>query len=172
MGEFPFIEVNTELRKVLGKLTPETRLYHRIGDQHDLEEWFDALHKHVGACVSPGGAAARAHVSRAAVHKRLRNGGLTAFMFHATKENHMLPWILRVLSSDTRGLCYIPVSECLAWAAELQQRPEREEAVREALGEEKDGHDDRFAEVPKDMMKQYREAKREARKQERKRKKV
>lgn len=94
-------------------------------------------------------------MSRAAVHKRLRTGGLTAFVFHAPEDNVQQPWYLRILGNDTRGLCYIPVSECVAWAEELEKRPDREAAMREAQGDMRDMKRDDFIDMPKKEQKAY-----------------
>ena len=90
--------------------------------------WFDALCEHIGPAVSPGGAAVYAKVSRAAVYKRMKAGGLTAFCFHITgktktifgKEKKLKEW----------PLVYIPVAECKAWGAELEERLARLNADR------------------------------------------
>jgi hypothetical protein len=87
-----------------------------------------------------GGAAARAGVSRAAVHQRLKDGKLTGFFYYSTKPRRFLfgaPKTKRELS-----LGYIPVSECLAWRKELEKRAvERGMVTKEELeGEVPDWH--------------------------------
>jgi hypothetical protein len=61
-----------------------------------------------------------APVSRAAVHKRLKEGRMTAFCFHAlvTKSG----FFGRKKTVRETPVVYIPVSECKAWAEELKER--------------------------------------------------
>ena len=117
---FPYVHVPVELRKVLGEPLPGTRLYRKEGPEDESLYWDDAVFKVFGHCVSPGGAAVRAGVSRAAVHQRLKDGKLTGFFYYSTKPRRFLfgtPKSKRELSFG-----YIPVSECLAWRKELEKR--------------------------------------------------
>jgi hypothetical protein len=77
--QFPYVHVPAELHKVLGEPLPGTRLYRKEGPEDESLYWDDAIFKVFGHCVSPGGAAVRAGVSRAAVHQRLKDGKLTGF---------------------------------------------------------------------------------------------
>jgi len=105
---------------------PGTRIYRRDGPEDHSGFWTDAIFEFFGPCVSPGGAAQRAGVSRAAVHERLKQGKLTGFFYYSTKARRFLfgsPKVKRQLQ-----LGYIPVSECQAWRKELEER-----AVRQGL---------------------------------------
>jgi len=105
-----------------------------------MRRWFDGLCQHIGPCVSPGGAAVYAGVSRAGVYKRMKAGGLTAFCFHIIGKKKTLFGGERTLKQ--LPLVYIPVAECKAWGAELEERaarlnahqgrPEDEAALNEA----------------------------------------
>jgi len=81
-----------------------------------------------------------APVSRAAVHKRLKEGKLTGFFFTITHRKRNLFGI--DLSTRELALGYIPVSECKAWKAEIEQRAIEKGAVtrRELEGDKPDWH--------------------------------
>ncbi len=82
----------------------------------------------------PGGAAVYAKVSRAAVYKRMKTGGLTAFCFHIIGKTKTIFGGERKLKEWP--LCYIPSSECKAWGAELDERAARLEANRGTVEDE------------------------------------
>jgi hypothetical protein len=117
-----------ELGPLVGACDEGTRIFRAEGNHAKMRRWFDALCEHIGPCVSPGGAAVYAKVSRAAVYKRMKAGGLTAFCFHIIgktktafgKEKKLKEW----------PVVYIPVAECKAWGAELDERGARIEANR------------------------------------------
>ena len=102
-----------------------TRIYRADGNHSQMRRWFDGLCQHIGPCVSPGGAAVYANVSRAAVYKRMKAGGLTAFCFRVTAKT-------RTLSGKEKlkelPLIYIPVEECKAWSVDLDLRAARVDA--------------------------------------------
>jgi hypothetical protein len=127
-SEFGFIKIPAAFEHLMGVPDEGTRMYRTEGDHASMRRWFDGLCQHIGPCVSPGGAAVYAKVSRAAVYKRMKAGGLSAFCFHITgktktifgKEKKLKEW----------PLVYIPVAECKAWGAELEERAARIEANR------------------------------------------
>jgi hypothetical protein len=113
-----------------------TRVFRREGLESECGEWFQALDRFTGPLVSPGGVSMFAPVSRAAVHKRLKEGRMTAFCFHAiaTKTG----FFGRKKTVRESPLVYIPVSECKAWAEELKERMLRlGQVTREELEGEK-----------------------------------
>jgi hypothetical protein len=123
------------------------RILRAEGDYEKMTRWFDALCQHIGPCVSPGGAAVYAGVTRAGVYKRLRAGKLTAFCFHITQDKQTLFGGKKTLKKEP--LVYIPVEECQAWRKELEGRaarieatkvatPDDEAAFAETQGDEKD----------------------------------
>jgi hypothetical protein len=68
--------------------------------------------------VSPGGVGMYARVSRAGVHKRMKEGRLTAFLFDVVRNRPASGG-----GGDPAGevgggrpVTYIPVQECRAWA--------------------------------------------------------
>jgi hypothetical protein len=126
--DFPFVHTHEEFARLAGSADEGTRIFRAEGNHAAMRRWFDALCEHIGPCVSPGGAAVYAKVSRAAVYKRMKAGGLTAFCFHIIgktktifgKEKKLKEW----------PLVYIPVAECKAWGGELDERGARIEANR------------------------------------------
>jgi uncharacterized membrane protein len=83
-----------------------------------------------------------APVSRAAVHKRLHEGKMTAFAFHVVESKRSLFGYQKKLKQ--RPYLYVPVSECKAWAEELKARPDRKAAYAEATGGDKPDWDGEF----------------------------
>ena len=104
----------------MGSPDKGTRMFRAEGDHGTMQKWFDGLCRHIGPCVSPGGAAVYAGVSRAAVYKRMKAGGLTAFCFHIAGKTKTLSE--RGDKRKQRPMIYIPVSERRAWGAELESR--------------------------------------------------
>ena len=84
---FPYVKVTAALRKTLGAQVPGTRIYEQRGNQEEYVKWFDALCAQVGPCVAPGGAAARAHVTRAGVYRRMNAGKLSSGFFKTDINN-------------------------------------------------------------------------------------
>jgi hypothetical protein len=125
---FQLMAIPEELGPLVGGCDEGTRIFRAEGNHAKMRRWFDSLCEHIGPCVSPGGAAVYAKVSRAAVYKRMKAGGLTAFCFHIigktktafAKEKKLKEW----------PVVYIPVAECKAWGAELDERGARIEANR------------------------------------------
>ena len=123
--DFPFVRIKKELLKRLGRPDPGTRLYRAYGTEADSEAWFDAVWEVCDdeKAISPGGVAMYVKVSRPAVHKRLKEGRLTGFYFHQTKEGRFFKG-RKKLDEGGRPYIFIPVSECKAWAEELKERKE------------------------------------------------
>src|SRR5205085_3840444 len=132
--ECPFVKIPKEFGMLIGLPDEGTRMYRAEGNHSAMREWFDGLCRHIGPCVSPGGAAVYAGVSRAGVYKRMRAGGLSAFHFHIIGKTKTI--FGREKKLKEWPLCYIPVSECKAWGAELEERAARLEAGRGSGGDE------------------------------------
>ena len=120
--QFPFIEVTPELRKIVGEPTPGTRAYRREGTYRECGEWFEALGEHYKGDVglSTNGVIMFVPVSRAGVHKRIREGKLTAFFFYITEDETTLFGATR--KAKERPFIVVSISECKAWAEELKRR--------------------------------------------------
>jgi len=126
--DFPLVEIPPEFGRLIGTADQGTRMFRAEGSHAEMRRWFDALCEHIGPAVSPGGAAVYAKVSRAAVYKRMKAGGLTAFCFHITGKTKTLSGREKKLKE--LPVVYIPVAECKAWGAELDERSARIEANR------------------------------------------
>ena len=120
--QFPFIEVPPELRRIVGEPTPGTRAYRREGTYKECGAWFEALGEHYKGDVglSTNGVIMFVPVSRAGVHKRIREGKLTAFFFYVTHDETTLFGATR--KAKERPFIVVSVSECKAWAEELKRR--------------------------------------------------
>jgi len=120
--EFPFIEVLAEARRIVGEPTPGTRLYRREGSHEECGEWFEATGKLFGGDVglSPGGVTMYVPVSRAAVHKRLKEGRLTGFAFYVTSKE--TTFLGKTRKAKQRPYIVLSVSECKAWGEEMKRR--------------------------------------------------
>src|SRR5436190_16685870 len=126
--DFERIMLPKALIPLMGVPDSGTRIFRAQGDHAEMREWFDALCEHIGPCVSPGGASVYAGVSRAGVYKRMKAGGLTAFCFHITGKKKTLFGGEKKLKQ--LPLVYIPVEECKAWGADLEERAARLNADR------------------------------------------
>jgi len=141
--DFPYVQIPDALRPILGEQKEGTRVYVQAGDAELFGRWHDAICKHIGPTISPGGACARAHVTRAGVHKRMKDGKLTAFWFEA-KEPRVptVPVWLRFFQPRTSFYILIPSSECRAWgelvAAKYKRLQEKKDAGQFLEADEKD----------------------------------
>jgi hypothetical protein len=125
---FEYPPIPEAFANLAGIPDPGTRIFRAEGDHASMRRWFDALCEHIGPAVSPGGAAVYAGVTRAGVYKRMQSGGLTAFCFHLTGMKKTLFGGEKKLKQWP--LVYIPVAECKAWGAELDERATRLNALR------------------------------------------
>lgn len=121
--DFPFVHIPGHLSDRIGNPNEGTRLYRRYGKESEIEDWFDAVYEicQGNGSVSPGGVAMYVRVSRPAVHKRLKEGRLTGFLFHQIEEGRFFKGRKR-LKDGGMPYCCIPVSECKAWAEEMKKR--------------------------------------------------
>lgn len=120
--EFPFIEVPKELRKIVGEPTPGTRAYRREGTHAECAQWVEALGEYYKGDVglSPSGVALFVPITRAGIHKRIRDGKLTAFTFYITRRETSFLGVKR--KAKQRPYIMLSVSECKAWAAEMKRK--------------------------------------------------
>jgi len=149
---FPFVEIPKNLKKIIGDPDPGTRLYRTCGSEEGFSDWSDAVFDicYGEGCVSPGGAAGYARVSRPGIHKKLKSGGLTGFVYHVTKDSFFIKG-KKKLSANANFYCFIPVSECKAWAEELNKKRDKAEYNKEVMG---DGNlDDRYLDKPPQHLK-------------------
>ena len=120
--EFPFIEVPKDLRKMVGEPTPGTRAYRREGTHAECGQWIEdlGLHYKGDVGISPAGVTMFVPVQRAAVHKRIKEGKLTAFFFYITHVESTFFGTKRKVKM--RPYILLSLSECKAWVAEMKRR--------------------------------------------------
>jgi hypothetical protein len=118
---FPYVEIPKALLLIIGEADKGTRCYYAEGSEEQAGAWFDAINDAFeNGCVSPGGVSMFAPVTRAGVHKRLKEGRLTVFYFQVTQITESFWGRRRKLRETAYAL--IPVAECKAWGAELRRR--------------------------------------------------
>jgi hypothetical protein len=142
--EFAYLQVTRDMKGLVGKCDRGTRIYRREGSYGEAGKWFNDLDEVFNdQFVSPGGVAMFVPVSRAAVHKRMKEGRLTAFCFHVVHQERT--FFGNVRKAKANPFVCIPVSECKAWAKELAGKRGSAEAIdsSDASGEvlEKDPED-------------------------------
>ena len=147
--DFPYVTIPEHLKSIIGDPDPGTRTYRAYGTEEEENKWFDAVWEVCDPemAVSPGGVSMFAKVSRAGVHKCLKDGRLTAFCFHVIEESK---WIKGkpVLREGKRPYCYIPVVECRAWAKHLEKIRDKKILETEVHGE--GDWDGKNLDIPKD----------------------
>ena len=136
--QFPFVEVPKELRRIVGDPTPGTRAYRREGTFAECGQWFEALGEYYKGDVgiSPSGASMFVPVTRASVHKRIRDGKLTAFIFYVSKEEKSFLGVKR--KAKQRPYICLSVTECKAWAEEMKRKAGYVDDPKVSLAEQKE----------------------------------
>src|ERR1700683_1501569 len=86
--EFPYLQMNTpERKKLVGKQDKGTRIYRREGSFKESGEWCVTMDEvFEDQFVSPGGVGMFVPVRRAAVHKRMKEGRVTALCFYVVHD--------------------------------------------------------------------------------------
>lgn len=155
MTDFPYIEIPPHLKTVVGDTDPNTRIFRAYGNEEDFNKWFNAVWEICGEdkAVSPGGVSMFAKVTRAGVHKRMKEGRLTAFLFHKVKESKFIKG-RKILDEGGRPYGFIPVSECKAWAKELSLIRDSKSYAKEVHGD--NDFDGDFLDNPKDWKKKIK----------------
>lgn len=123
-----YVEVPEDLYPILGKPDEGTRIYRAEGPKEQCGDWFEAVDRYVGPCVSPGGAGMYCPVSRAAVHKRIKEGKLSCFLFHTTEIRTSL-WSKKEKTLREAPYAHICVSELKQWRKEIEERAIQQEKV-------------------------------------------
>jgi hypothetical protein len=120
--EFPFVEVPKDLRKIVGEPSPGTRAYRREGTHAECGQWIEdlGLHYKGDVGISPAGVTMFVPVQRAAVHKRIKEGKLTAFFFYITHVESTFFGTKRKVK--LRPYILLSMSECKGWVAEMKRR--------------------------------------------------
>lgn len=114
------VTINEQVAAVIGKQDKDTRIFRAEGDSDAFMHWWDVLSEHLPrGLVSPGGACPYAGVSRAAIHKAMREGRLTVFAFHKHEEKRGIFGSKLVRENP---YMYLPIVELKAWRVELEER--------------------------------------------------
>jgi len=135
--KFPYVEIPEHLREVVGEPDEGTRMYRQYGPESLFEAWWYAVCEICGekSSVSPGGVSMIANVSRAGVHKRMKDGRLTAFMFHVTANRvGLFGGEREIFKEGGRPCVYIPCVECEAWAEQMTGMT-KQQRMLEAAGD-------------------------------------
>ncbi len=115
------IEIKEKFKEMLGEVDPGTLIYRRSGTDLEYRKWFETVIEITGGkVVSPGGIQMYCNVSRAAAHKKINNGGITAFCFHVTK-------IEEAIFGEKSYICktpymLIPIYDLQEWEKELREK--------------------------------------------------
>ena len=122
MPENEYINVSRGLARVCGKRDEGTRIHRRTGDVDAFQMWYEAVCERVEGGVLPFTWVPRyVRVSRTAVHKRVKEGRLTAFLFEFD-----VAGLRRVLDGRAKNqYVLVPLTEVKAWAANMEDRRER-----------------------------------------------
>lgn len=150
---FPFLEIPENLKNIIGVPDPGTRLYRAYGSEDDCRKWMDTVFDLCSGdgCTSPGGAAGYAKVTRPGVHKKLKTGGLTGFVYHITQDSILFKG-KKKLSANAFFYCYIPRSELRAWADELEKKRDKSEVEKEVMGD--GNYNDKYLNEPPKHLKE------------------
>ncbi len=137
---FPFVEIPEEVSSVVGERDEGTRKYQREGSEEEAGYWFEAMDEIIGKAVSPGGVSMFCPVTRAAVHKRIKEGRLSAFCFTTTEMK--TNWFGKKRVHRESPYILVPVSEAKAWKEELAKEAVKRGYVdqEELEGSEPDWH--------------------------------
>lgn len=129
---FPFVQIPENLLPMIGKRDKSTHIYRMEGPEDAMGDWYTLLTETVGPTLSPGGVRMYCPVSRAAVHKRTKEGKLSIFLYHPTADSTGLFGKVKRVRSAPYG--YIPLSEIQAWRQEIEERAiQKNEITREEL---------------------------------------
>lgn len=103
-----------------------TRVYREVSDAVNLQKWMDDVYATFSGEVVPfEWVADYVGVSRAALHKRIKRGGLTVLVFEMRER---VPGILGGMRDRMRGeYKYVPRTECDSWRKLLASRFSEEE---------------------------------------------
>jgi len=117
---FPFSIVPSKLEWIAGDYDYETNSYHQRGDEGEVGYWFDVLTQHLGPLLAPGMINMYVPVSRTAVHRRIKSGGLTTFYFHSKPATEGL--FAGKKEPRESPFVFVPAKECRYWSEEIKAK--------------------------------------------------
>ena len=105
-----------------------TRVYREVSDAVNFQKWMDDVHQSFGGEVVPfEWVADYVGVSRAALHKRVKRGGLTVLVFEMRERvSGVLGGVRDRMRCEYK---YVPRSECDSWRILLAGRLTDEQRV-------------------------------------------
>lgn len=115
---FPYTKTDRVSAELIGTPEPGTRIFVKTGPREGYTDWMNTILDVSSGrgFFTPGTVAEYVQVSRAAVHKRLKEGRLTAFQYAYTDKAE------DDAESPDKSLVYVPVLECMAWEVEMKAR--------------------------------------------------
>jgi len=117
LEKLPYIEVPDWAKAVVGEPDEGTRMYRRWGPIEQFALWCRVVNRICKrGTISPGGVLMYTKCTRAGVHKRMREGRLTAFLYHVEKGKR----VFGGRKVEGRPYIDIPLSECIAWGQMLK----------------------------------------------------
>jgi hypothetical protein len=120
-NEFPYLKITEDLQFTVGKAEEDTRIFRKNGRDSYFREWIIELNKMLkGNLIPSTWVPAYVGVSRAAVHKRIKSGRLTMFVFQY--EESYISLTMKWKSRKTAEFSYCVRSECQAWKDEIEHR--------------------------------------------------
>jgi hypothetical protein len=129
------VQIPKEIAHILGEIDPGSRIYRASGTEEENGLWYEAVTSICsGGVVSPGGAGMFAPVSRPAVHKRMKDGKLTAFLFHVSRKE--VNWLGRPREVRKAPYVFVPVVELKTWAEEIKARALKQGTITDEKLEE------------------------------------
>jgi len=101
----------------LGVCASGSLAYRREGDLEEAADWFEAINEVAGPVLPPNGVLMFVPVTRAAVHKRLKEGRLASFSFQVVSSDS--DFYQRIDVDRAKPFVFVPVGACKEWAEEL-----------------------------------------------------
>lgn len=122
--EFPYLKIKPNLLKVVGPPDEDTRIFRQSGIQMSFHSWmFNLQDEMKGNLIPSNWVPEFVGVSRAAVHKRIKAGRLTMFVFDLM--DHKLTVLMKYKEVRICDFSYCVRSECFAWYEEIMFRNAR-----------------------------------------------
>lgn len=106
--------------EIFGSPDETGMVFQKEGPESEVSYWFEAVDELFGPMVSPGGVCMYAPVSRPAIHKRIKEGKMLAFVYQPTTEK--ASWFGTKRTKRESPYCLVPVSEAKKWRKELEER--------------------------------------------------
>jgi hypothetical protein len=121
--EFPYLKITRDLRSIVGPPDKDTRTF-RTNGPDSLQTWMEHLRAELqGNLIPLQWVPDFVGVSRAAVHKRVKQGKLTVFVYEISD---YLSAFGKTWTKRRGEVAYCVLSECQAWFDEIVLRAARQ----------------------------------------------